>query len=51
MLVPAVLKPSTSPSPAKVPPVICTVAPERVALSGSAIARPPDRVVAAACSV
>src|SRR5262245_56038460 len=35
MAVPETLAASTSPSPAKVPPVIATVAPARVRLSGS----------------
>jgi hypothetical protein len=48
MLVPAVLNPSTSPSPANVPPVTCTVALDRSRLSGSLTETAPDTVTAPA---
>src|SRR5215471_6857185 len=46
MLVPATLAERISPSPAKVPPVIDTVAPARLRLSGSDAEAAPDSVTA-----
>src|SRR5215469_12388746 len=51
MLVPEVEAASTSPSPAKAPAVIATVALWSLALSGSETAAAPDRVTAALFSV
>ena len=51
MLVPATLTASWSPSPAKVPPMIFTVALARFWLSGSATEAAPDSVTAAPFSV
>src|SRR5215813_13413920 len=51
MLVPATERLSTSPSPAKVPPVIATVALARFALSGSETEAAPASVTPAAFSV
>src|SRR5262249_55565735 len=49
MLVPLVLKPSTSPSPEKVPPVIETVALDRLALSKSVTVTLGEMVVVLPC--
>src|SRR5580700_10488043 len=51
MLVPVVVAASTSPSPAKVPPVILTVAADRLTSSGSLTETDPDNVAAAPSSV
>src|SRR5580704_7159878 len=51
MLVPVVEAASTSPSPAKVPPVTLTVAPARLRLSGSLTETADDSVAAAPSSV
>ena len=51
MLVLVVVAVSTSPSPAKVPPVIATVALEGVVLFGSVTVTVPDRFTAALFSV
>ena len=51
MLVPVVVAPSTSPSPANEPPVIATVAFASVRLSGSATAAADDRSFAPPFSV